>query len=472
MGVGQRLIGIWNTVSNLGITPEDTPYFSRKIALSNQLGIIVLVIGFLLTLGFTITDIPVVTARWFFSLLLVISAVPFLNRFNFRVASRHILCSVLPMFLIFFVAHVRSNYPTSVHEASFYIPRFFLLAIGFLPPILFGFEERKHLFIALAVNLLLLLFYNDLMDFADAGMGIAEVPVKDPFFISISTVFSMLIVSGGYVFLSRLNQKYELRIEQLLNKTEAQNRSMQDAVNYAKNIQQVVLPNKEVIDKLEGRMFVLYKPLHTVSGDFYMVEETDSHILFSVIDCTGHGVPGAFMSILASSALQRAVNLVGLDDPALVMHHVSRLFHEDLEKSGNPNIRDGMDMAMCSFNKQTKELKAAGANIPIYHVSNSEIEEHRTDKGGISIGSPDRTFTTIGLKLNEGDQVYIGSDGYQDQFGGPRNKKIGKRQYREKLLEVSSLPMHTQHKQLTDFYIRWKGDTFQVDDVCLIGFLG
>ena len=460
----------WELVSQLGVQEEDSAYFSRKIVLTNQVSAIIFSVVLLLAGGFLATNAPQATINWFLVLMVVVWTVPFLNFTKNRILSRHVLSTALPLFSVLFVGHIRAIAPESVHEASFCIPRYFQIALSFIPIILFGFEERKHLFLSFTINVFILLFFNELMSLMGAGLGVAEPVIKDPFFISISSVLGLMIVSTGYFFLNKINSEYEVQIEELLDKTEQQNRSMQDAINYARNIQQVVLPKDNVLAKLQDQLFVMYRPLHTVSGDFYMVKESETHLVFSVIDCTGHGVPGAFMSILASSALQRSIELVGHSDPGTILTKANHLFHEDLSRSGNPNIQDGMDMVMCSYNKESNELKLAGANLSVHVISNATIAEYRTDKGGICMGSPDRIFKTTSVKLEKGNHVYISSDGYYDQFGGERDKRIGKRSYREKLIDISSSPVPNQHEQLVAFFEQWKGDSFQVDDVCLIGF--
>ncbi|MCB9192304.1 MAG: SpoIIE family protein phosphatase [Flavobacteriales bacterium] len=460
----------WASVSSLGVGADDTSYFSRKVVLTNQVAVIIFIVGLIQTGGFLAIGSPQATINWFLLLLVVVWSVPFLNFLENRVASRYVLSLALPLFSVIFVGHIRALHPESVHDASFYVPRYFQIALSFIPVILFGFEEKKHLFISFTLNVLVLLFYNEIMGLMGAGLGVAEPMIKDPFFVSVSSVFGLAVVSTGYFFLNKMNSEYEVQIEGLLEKTEQQNRSMQDAINYAKNIQQVVLPKDNVLAKLEDRLFVMYKPLHTVSGDFYMVEESNDHIVFAVIDCTGHGVPGAFMSILASSALQRSIDLVGFDRPEVILNNANRLFHEDLSRSGNPEIQDGMDMVLCSFDKNKNVLHAAGANLMIHVVDGGSIAEYRTDKGGISIGKPERTFKPLSIPLNSGAQVYISSDGYYDQFGGERNKRIGRARYRQLLEETAKLPVKEQHEKLVAFFDDWKGDQFQIDDVCVIGF--
>jgi serine phosphatase RsbU (regulator of sigma subunit) len=460
----------WVSVSSLGVEEGDTPYFSRKVVLTNQVAVIIFIVGLIQIGGFLAIGSPPPTINWFLLLLVVVWSVPFLNFLDNRVASRYVLSLALPLFSVIFVGHIRGLHPESVHDASIYVPRYFQIALSFIPVILFGFEEKKHLFISFSLNVLVLLLYNEIMELMGAGLGVAEPTIRDPFFVSVSSVFALAVLSTGYFFLNKMNSQYEVQIEGLLEKTEQQNRKMQDAVNYAMNIQQVVLPKDNVLAKLEDRLFVMYKPLHTVSGDFYMVEESKDHIVFAVIDCTGHGVPGAFMSILASSAIQRSIDLVGFDKPEVILNNANRLFHEDLSRSGNPEIQDGMDMVLCSYDKNKSILNAAGANLMIHVVNGGSIAEYRTDKGGISIGKPERTFKPLSIPVNPGAQIFISTDGYYDQFGGERNKRIGRARYRQLLEETSQLPIKERHERLVTFFEDWKGDQFQIDDVCVIGF--
>mgnify|MGYP002633007872 CR=1 FL=1 len=425
--------------------------------------------GLGLSVGFLFSSVPAATVGWFLMLMIGLWLVPFLNYKGFRKLSRHVLSSVLPLFLVFFVAHIRSTFPDSVHGASFYIPRFFLLGISFLPIILFGFEEKYHLIGSFSINVLLLLFYNEIMDVLGAGLGIAELPVSEPFFISITSVVALIIMSGGYFFLSKLNTEYEQRIQQLLIKTRTQNENMQAALNYAQNIQQIILPRKERLDGLSDKLFAHYQPLHTVSGDFYFIEETESHLLLAVIDCTGHGVPGAIMSIMANSALQRAINVLGIEEPHLILGLANKLFHEDVTHSGSSNIKDGMDLIVVSIKKEEKLISMAGANLSAYWITSGEIQEMRTDKGGIAAGSPDREFTKTQLQLKRGDQLYLTTDGYYDQFGGDNDKRIGKRRFRELLLEVSALDIPAQKLTVANYFNNWMGDAEQIDDVCVVG---
>lgn len=210
--------------------------------------------------------------------------------------------------------------------------------------------------------------------------------------------------------------------------------------------------------------------MDVVSGDFYLVEESVDTILFAVIDCTGHGVPGAFMSILANSALQRSIALLGYSNPAAIMSSVNQLFHEDLNRSGNPDIKDGMDMAICSWNKKSNQLIISGVNLQMIIAKSAGVEVHQCAKGAISIGNPERVFSNTTFELHPSDMVFLSSDGFADQFGGEANKRLGKRGLANALQRIAPLPLLEQPTLVASLFDTWKGETTQVDDVCLVGF--
>jgi len=300
-------------------------------------------------------------------------------------------------------------------------------------------------------------------------MGALEPIVDHAFFISISSVISLGIIASGFFFLNQLNVAYEQRIEVLLKDSEEKNQRIRSAINYAKNIQQVVLPQKDVEDGLSERVFCFYQPLDVVSGDFYLLREDAHHLLFAVIDCTGHGVPGAFVSLLAHSALQRAISMHGMHGPAAILEETNRLFHGDFSRSGNPDVRDGMDIVLCSLDRTAMELRISGANLTAYVVQQQTVIEHRCDRGAICPGHPERRFTEATIKLAAGDMVYLTSDGLPDQFGGPQDKRFGRRALARKFAEMSSLSIPEQRDTIVSAFHTWKGEHPQVDDVCVMG---
>lgn len=253
---------------------------------------------------------------------------------------------------------------------------------------------------------------------------------------------------------------------------EEKNKHITDSIIYAKRIQQAILPPEEVFIQYLKNSFVLYKPKDIVSGDFYWIERKENKILFAVVDCTGHGVPGAFMSIIGYNGLNQIVNEYNITQPAEILNQLNKIISNTLkQREDESKIRDGMDMSVCCIDLANNTLEYAGANNPIFIVRNQKVIEVKADKHPIGnfVGETEFKFTNKDLKLFPDDRLYLFSDGYADQFGGPRGKKLKYNQFRDLLLEHHNKPMKTQ-KELLDFmFEEWRGDLEQIDDVCLIG---
>lgn len=460
---------LWSFYSSLGVGQEDEGPKARRIILSNRVAAITFLLGLGIMLYFLSATYSHTLLNWFVLLLAVVWAIPLFNAMGSTLMSRHVLSTFLPLFTIALVAHTRVSIPDVVHEASFYIPRFYLMAISFFPLLLFGPDERRNMYASFGVNVLILLSFNELMDLFGAGMGLIEPSVRDAYFISVSSAISLLLIGVGFFMLNQLNHNYELRIGELLEETASKNRRIGAAINYAKDLQKVVLPRKEVLDSLGDGLFVVYRPLDVVSGDFYMVREVENRLLLAVVDCTGHGVPGAFVSMLAHSALQRAVNRLGAESPAAVVAEVSRLFNEDLGRSGNPDINDGMDIVMASLDRNTLELRISGANLSAYMVQGGQMNVHRCERGYIYRGNADRSFADATVQLQQGDMLYLTSDGIPDQFGGPDDKRFGKHRLMEQLTAMAPLPLPEQEQRIVSLMDEWKGADRQTDDICMVG---
>jgi ligand-binding sensor domain-containing protein/serine phosphatase RsbU (regulator of sigma subunit) len=260
-------------------------------------------------------------------------------------------------------------------------------------------------------------------------------------------------------------------IEKKKDEIEKKNREMTDSINYASTIQSAILPSDDLWRKLLPDSFVLYQPKDIVSGDFYWLENRGAEVFFAAVDCTGHGVPGALMSIIGNNGLNQAVNEHRLMDPAVILNYLSMSVNESLRKSEKSNyVKDGMDIALCRINLKTRVLHYAGAYNPLVVVRNGEAIITKADR--IAIGSMDnvgRTFTNHEMQLEPGDCVYIYSDGYADQFGGADGKKLKTAPMMKKLVELSPLPMAEQVRALRAFFMEWKGPLEQVDDICVIG---
>lgn len=266
-----------------------------------------------------------------------------------------------------------------------------------------------------------------------------------------------------------VRQKEE--IERQSAKLEELYKDVTDSIRYAKRLQDSILPQGALIDRLLPSSFVLFKPKDIVSGDFYWFTETDDKVLFSAVDCTGHGVPGAFMSLIGANALNQIVNQK-VDQPAEILNQLNRLSSEALNKSeeGRDKVRDGMDLALCAISKDMKKLEYSGANNPLYLVRDGDILITKADKFAIaSFEDGDQHYTNHEFELKSGDVIYIFSDGYADQFGGIKGKKFMYSKFRELIISIKDETMEKQ-KQILDAQIEeWRGSFEQVDDILVIG---
>ena len=245
-----------------------------------------------------------------------------------------------------------------------------------------------------------------------------------------------------------------------------------DSIKYAQKIQEAILPPETYVRKLLPDSFILYSPKDIVSGDFYWLGEASDKVFFAAVDCTGHGVPGAFMSIVGYNQLKQAIITTGGGNPAQILDHLNRGVAETLHQNDpDSSSKDGMDIAICSLNHKTLELEYAGAFNPLYLLRDNEIIQTKGNKFPIGSFLEGETpnFTNNKIQLKKGDQLYIFSDGYADQFGGPRGKKFMYKRFRDLLIEHSQKDLSQQKDMLKSALKDWMGDEEQVDDILVIG---
>jgi serine phosphatase RsbU (regulator of sigma subunit) len=248
-----------------------------------------------------------------------------------------------------------------------------------------------------------------------------------------------------------------------------QKKHITDSIMYAKRIQTALIPSLELFsDKLEH--FVIYKPLAIVSGDFYWVSSQGNLQIIISADCTGHGVPGAFMSMLGVTMLNEIVNGKHIFMPDQIIENLRDGIIKALNQvAEEDSIKDGMDIAVCVIDFDKNILWYAGANNPLYLIRGGELIHYRADKMPVAIHYKMVPFTQHKIDLQRGDAFYIFSDGFSDQFGGPKQKKFMSMQLKETLVAMAGKPMLEQGQRLNDIFEEWRGDTPQVDDVTLIG---
>ncbi len=263
------------------------------------------------------------------------------------------------------------------------------------------------------------------------------------------------------------------RIASLVTELEKKNKDITSSIEYAQRIQEAILPSEKLIGKGFLQHFVMYIPKDIVSGDFYWFAEKNEHALIAAVDCTGHGVPGAFMSIIGYSNLNQIVIEQGITQPDVILTELDQEVAQVLrQKEENSQSRDGMDIALCSLNIFEKTLSYAGAYRPLILIRDNALIEFKGNPypiGGNFKYKKAKHFTSHNLKLQEGDTLYIFSDGYPDQFGGAENRKFTTKRFKNLLLEIQPASLDEQRNILLQTFQDWKGGYKQMDDILIIG---
>lgn len=247
-------------------------------------------------------------------------------------------------------------------------------------------------------------------------------------------------------------------------------KEIQDSIVYAKRIQEAIMPSMEAMNKTLSNGFVLYLPKDVVAGDFFWMEQVGEVVYYAAADCTGHGVPGAMVSVVCSNALSKALLEEKNIHTGKLLDRTREIVVERLAKSGE-EVKDGMDISLCALNRKTNEMRWAGANNPLWIIrkGGEEVEEIKPDKQPIGKYTDPKPFTEHTIQLNKGDTIYVFTDGYQDQFGGPKGKKFKPSQLKNLLLNIQDLSLDNQKGRLQQEIMKWKGELEQLDDICLIG---
>lgn len=288
-------------------------------------------------------------------------------------------------------------------------------------------------------------------------------------------LFLMLILSFLIFRQFKEKQKANIALQSAYVEIEIKNKDITDSINYAKRIQAAILPSTDNLQKHLSNSFIIYEPKDIVSGDFYWFAEKDNQFIVAIADCTGHGVPGAFMSMVGNDILTQIVIEKGITKPNLILTNLHDGVKKSLKQDTNSsNTKDGMDIAIVSFDKTNySNIEYAGALRPLWLVKSNakEIVEYKADKHSIGGAYSDeaRGFTNHEIKLAKGDSFYLSTDGYADQFGGDQGKKMMTKNMKELLISIHAKSMAEQKNILENNFHSWKGPREQVDDVLVFG---
>ncbi len=310
-------------------------------------------------------------------------------------------------------------------------------------------------------------YLQEKKDKEDEIRELASAKQRKIIYIFLSTI--LLIVSGFSLFL--FNRIRVIRNQKAV--IEAKTKEIVDSINYALRLQSAILPPNKLVKQLLPDSFIFYRPKDIVAGDFYWLENFRGKIFLAVADCTGHGVPGAMVSIVCSNALTRCVKEFGIDSPGEILDKVREIVLSTFERSESA-VNDGMDIGLVSLetrenNPEKMFIRFSGANNSLWIVRNHELIVLKADHQPVGSFDQSSNFTTHEFELQKGDCIYLGTDGYADQFGGEKGKKFKTANIKTLLISNSDRPSEEQSQVLEMTFDKWKGNLEQVDDVCVMG---
>ncbi len=314
-----------------------------------------------------------------------------------------------------------------------------------------------------------------------------KLKIAKPFVQSALFFVLIILAAGGafYLFfryrlikLEKDKQILEQKVKERTHTIEEQKEHIEkihdeitQSIRYAKRIQTAMLPHNEIIEAMLPHHFILFKPRDIVSGDFYFFKPIGKKLLFIAADCTGHGVPGGFMSMLGISYLSEISSQIPDPTASEIINHLREKIKLTLgQTSTDSTQKDGMDMTVCLIDTEKKQIQYAGAFNPLYYIRNNELEIVKADRQPVAVYFKEEEFTNNIIEVKKGDIFYMFSDGYVDQNGGPNNRKFMSKNFKDLLLTIHKLPLNEQKEKLTKNIEDWQGDATQVDDILVIGF--
>jgi serine phosphatase RsbU (regulator of sigma subunit) len=444
---------LWNRISRIGLREgEDIMQFREVILMNRILTLMLLVMCFYVPVEIYLNGVTLVPMVLMLMFLCSLSLV--LHYFRFFNIARYYLYIVGVVFIISMGLAVGK-------EVGNYVA---LIPIVLVAVLLFKTNTERLLSF---VFILVLYLYQHYLFGIIEPMVVITPENKEIFSVVFFVLALILTFIAGYYLMST-NHEYESIIIDQKEKMELKNKEITDSINYAKRIQAAILPTDSILKKYLPDSFVLYKPKDIVAGDFYWLEKKEELVIFAAADCTGHGVPGAMVSVICNNALNRSVREFNLSDPGKILDKTREIVISEFEKSDD-EVKDGMDISLCCYHPGTMELLWAGANNPLWIIDEKGITEWKANKQPIGKYTDPKPYTTHRIQLKENDLIYIFTDGYQDQFGGDKGKKFKASSMKEMFLTNKDKSTTEQKKVYDTTFENWKGSLDQIDDVCVIG---
>lgn len=432
------------SIVSYGIKPGTPPDIAEQIRLLNAISFLGVSLCPPYILLFCITGN--LTLALAFLIGVIIFTLPFAINKWFGVAAGRVFIAIMASVFFCGVSVLAGK------DAGFYLG---FLVVAVPPVFLFPSVRTGFIFVGISVLLLLASIYGN-MTYTPPSIILFPMSMG----IYLANLFTVLFSTLGVVFIfkSELSESRAILSEK--------NKEIVDSINYAKKIQYTLLAHANLLQNNLGEHFVLFKPKDIVSGDFYWATKKDNLFYLAICDSTGHGVPGAFMSLLNISFLNEAITEKNILEPHAIFNHARTRLIENLGKDGQ---KDGFDGILICFNKTANTITYSAANNSPILFSNNLITELEKDKMPVGVGEKVEDFKSYKINYTKDDTLYLYTDGYADQFGGPKGKKFRYKQLNELLQTVSSKPLNQQKEILDSTFEDWKCKLEQVDDVCVIG---
>ncbi len=499
------MANIWKKISYLGVSDDQPLYWQKSIILYNQVArMLILIIFFTSLMMFFKMNMHIVPTAFLLTLPVMAFSLWLnsLGKVNFSIL---IISIFFPLF--FLLTSVYSKVHGEGVSLIFYIaPRFGIIISIIFPVVILGFHKLKNAFYSSLSGIIVFIVFDWIHSlFGIDVQGIPYYP-KNYFFV----VFGLAIVLMFFTFLifslQQINNIYENIVWQQKKDIEKQRdfaeeqhkeilkqkEQITDSIRYARRIQTAMLPNKNYVENLLPEHFIFFKPKDIVSGDFYFFARRKNLVFVVAADCTGHGVPGAFMSMLGISFLNAIINAEnkfalqlpfadGVMDKisgfkskdttaAGVLNELREMIKRALGQTGDDSEpKDGMDLALCILDTKKMNLQFAGAHNPLYLFRNNELIEYKGDRMPIGIHLKEKLFTNHSIKLMKNDTFYLFSDGFVDQFNGDSGEKYKSKRFKKFLSDIHRLNMPDQKRRLEEELAGWKKNSEQVDDILIIG---
>lgn len=479
---------IWEKVSNLGIDYSKPYYEQKSIILFNRIIRILLLLLIVIFLNlYFVFHIP--SAIYFLLALFLVTALTLLLTLKGKIQSAlFIFTAIMPLIILSFSIYSKIYNQTN-SLFFFLLPRLGILAVTIIPSAIGNLKNSKIGLFSILWGMFLYLIF----DFVHQLFGIETTNIQfspnNFWMIKFALLIFVTILYLFIVFLQKLNADYEEIVSKQNEEITAQRDFLDEknkiiekqnskhlaSLNYGKRIQSAVLPPLESLEKDLTDIFVFFKPKDRVSGDFYWKRRVGDYIYLAVADCTGHGIPGAFMSMLnlgfLNEIINRSIELQTIFTPAEILENVRDRIKKTLRQGRQNSSKEGMDIGLCLIKKKTNELTFCGANFELDFIKKGTLKAIKGDRQPVAVYQKEKPFTNHNLQLSGDEIFYLYSDGFADQVGGEKKRKYKRLKLKETLLKNGQLDLKQQNKELERELEEWMRNYEQVDDITLIGFI-